>query len=496
MENLLIGLNHAFSISNLFYCFFGVSMGLIVGMIPGLGTIAALSMLLPFTYAMQDPIGGLIMMSGIYYGSQYGGNITSTLFGIPGEVSSVPITKDAHELAKKGHASSALSIATLGSFIAGCIATFLILYMSPPLMEIVYAFGPKEYCSLIIFSMIFYILFCEQEILKSLIMLLLGMLFSLTGVDLATGQSRYVFDFWILQKGFPVVTVLSGLFGIGGILFILIHQKNNNNYKQIVQTIEFFPKKIFSRKFFGFGSIFRGTAIGSLIGLLPGAGGFLASYISYNLEKRILKNKTKTSNNDKLKFIASAESGNNAGAQTSFIPLLSLGFPLTPVMALLLATMIVHGIEPGPAMFQKHSDLFYTLVTSMWVGNLFLLLICIFTVRWLPKIMNLSLRYIFIVSLITSIYIVYDFDKTWQNLFVLLFFSFLGYMLSVFKYEFSPLILGFMLGPRFEDYLRQSLIISKGDLFLFFDSKLSFLFYLASFCLILWTFYKKILKTN
>ena len=495
MENLLIGLSYALSVTNLFYCIFGVSIGLIVGIIPGLGTIATLSLLLPFTYAMQDPIGALIMMSGIYYGSQYGGNITATLFGIPGEISSVPITKDAYDLAKKGHASSALAIATLGSFIAGCIATFLILYLSPPLMEIVYAFGPKEYCALIIFSMILYVLFCQQDILKSLIMLFLGMLFSLTGVDLATGQSRYVFDFWILQKGFPIVTVLSGLFGIGSIIFILIHQKKNN-YKQIVQFVDFFPKKIFSRKFFGFLSIFRGTAIGSLIGLLPGAGSFLSSYISYNLEKKILKNKTKTTNNDKLKFIAAAESGNNAGAQTSFIPLLSLGFPLTPVMALLLATMIVHGIEPGPAMFQKHSDLFYTLVTSMWLGNLFLFFICIFTVQWLPKIMNISLGYIFILSLITTIFIVYNYDKTWQNLFVLLFFSCLGYILSVFKYEFSALILGFMLGPRFEDYLRQSLIISKGDLFLLFDTKLSFLFLLVSFCLILWSICKKKHKTN
>lgn len=477
IDNIISGFGAALGLQNLIYCAIGVLIGLIIGILPGVGTITTLTVLLPFVYAMQDPLSGLIMMSGIYYGSQYGGSSSAILFRVPGEMSSVVIMKDGHDLARKGHAISALGVSSIGSFIGGTVATFLILFLSPTLINFAIAFGPKEYLALMILGSILCIAVVPQSKIKNTLIFLLGGMFSFTGVEVASGQIRYSFGFDFLSKGISFITVIAGVYVIAEVAYEYFNRSRAPIVGSFAIRIKLFSSKILQKIVNSLPSMCRGTIIGSLVGILPGAGALLSSSISYSIEK-IIGKKDKKSIVSKINSVAGPESANNAGAQTSFIPMLSLGLPLTPVMVLLLGAMMVHGIRPGPDLFHKHSDIFYGLVASMWIGNLILLFLSLWIVKYTAKLMNVPIKYIFLFVLISCTYVVYIQDGNWYDLILLLFFSIFGYIFKKWSADMTPFIIGFVLVPKIEDYYRQSIQISKGNINLLIEGNITCFLYL------------------
>jgi putative tricarboxylic transport membrane protein len=369
LNNLGLGLDTALTLTNLLYCLLGVFVGTAVGVLPGLGPVATIAMLLPATFGLP-PISALIMLAGIYYGAQYGGSTTAILVNLPGESSSVVTAIDGYKMARKGEAGKALATAALGSFFAGTVATVLLALFAPPLAELALKFGPAEYFSLMVLGLVASVVLASGSLLNAIGMVVLGLLLGLIGTDVNSGAARYTFDLPEMSEGVNFVIVAMGMFGIGEIIRNLEHEETRNLVMKKVSGL-MLTKEDFKRII---APVVRGTVIGSALGILPGGGAMLASFAAYSIEKKVSRN-SKQFGNGAIEGVAAPEAANNAGAQTSFIPMLTLGIPSNPVMALMIGAMVLHGIQPGPAVMTEQPALFWGLIVSMWFGNLFLVVL-------------------------------------------------------------------------------------------------------------------------
>ena len=465
--NLGLGIATALQPENLLYCFIGVALGTAVGVLPGIGPTATIALLLPITFTLE-PVTSLIMLAGIYYGAQYGGSTTAILINLPGESSAAVTAIDGHEMALRGRAGAALATAALGSFFAGTVATLLLALFAPPLARAALQFGPAEYFALVVLGLIASIALARGSTLKALAMIFLGLALGTIGQDLNTGVPRFTFGVRELYNGIDFVSLAVGLFGVAEILRNLEAEKT----RQVIvsKVSQLWPTRDDMRRIVG--PILRGTAIGSLLGILPGGGHILAAFGSYTFEKRVSKRKAEFGHGA-IEGVAAPESANNAAAQTSFIPLLTLGLPPHPVMALMVGAFIIQGITPGPNVINDEPELFWGLIVSMWVGNLFLVVLNLPLIGLWVKLLKVPYRILFPAIIAFAAIGTFSINLNPYDVFAIAFFGIVGYLLVKFGAEPAPLLLGFVLGPLLEDNMRRALTISRGDPAIFLTRPIS-----------------------
>lgn len=469
ISNLALGFDTALSLQNILYCVLGVTIGTLIGVLPGMGPVATVAMLLPATYALP-PTSALIMLAGIYYGAAYGGSTTAILVNIPGEASAVVTCLDGHMMAKRGRAGSALGIAALGSFFAGCVATLLIAAFAPPLTELAFQFGPAEYFSLMVLGLVSATVLATGSLIKAICMVLLGLLLGLIGTDVNSGSFRFTFGLDELQDGIDFVPLSMGLFGFAEIMRNLEGSMSRtlvpNKVRNILPSWEELKVSI--------APIIRGTAIGSILGVLPGGGALLSSFASYTAEKKIAGEKADPPFGfGNIRGVAGPESANNAGSQTSFVPMLTLGIPSNAVMALMIGAMMIHDIVPGPQVMQTDPGLFWGLIVSMWIGNLILVVLNLPMIGVWVQLLRVPYRWLFPAILVFCCIGVYSINNNVWDVWVAIFFGFAGYVFGKLGCETAPLVLGFILGPMMEENLRRALLLSRGDPSVFVTSPLS-----------------------
>ena len=457
LDNVALGLSTALTPTNLVFAFIGVLLGTTVGVLPGIGPTGTIALLLPITFNFE-PVTALIMLAGIYYGAQYGGSTTAILINLPGESSSAVTAIDGHEMALKGRAGPALATAAIGSFFAGTVATLVLVLFSPPLARMALQFGPAEYFSLIVLGLIASIALARGSAVKALAMIVLGLLFGTVGQDLYTGTPRFTFGARELYGGLNFVSVAVGMFGVAEILRNLETDRVREVVTKKVQGLMLSRQEL--RQIAG--PIVRGTGLGSVLGVLPGAGHVLAAFGSYTLEKRLSK-RPREFGHGAIEGVAGPESANNAAAQTSFIPLLTLGLPASPVMALMLGAFIIQGITPGPNVLVDEPELFWGLIVSMWIGNLFLVLLNLPLIGIWVKMLTVPYRILFPAIIAFACIGTYSLGSNAFHVYAIAFFGALGYFLIKLGCEPAPLLLGFILGPLLEEFFRRALIISRGD---------------------------------
>jgi putative tricarboxylic transport membrane protein len=467
LSNLALGFAVALSPLNIALCFIGCLLGTLVGVLPGIGPIATIAILLPITFGL-DPASALIMLAGIYYGAQYGGSTTAILLKIPGETSAVVTALDGHEMAKQGRAGIALGIAAIGSLFAGCAATVVIAALAAPLTELALIFGPAEYFSLMVMGLAFAVVLARGSIFKAIIMILIGILLSTVGPDITTGQERMTFRINSLSDGIEVALIGMGIFGLAEI-FRTIGQTQTREvtHPHIGRLL---PGPVELRQ--SARPILRGTLIGSILGILPGNGAVLGPFASYTLEKRIAQDPRRFGRGA-IEGVAGPESANNAAAQTSFIPLLTLGLPPNAVMAIMVGAMMIHGIVPDPQVMTRNPDLFWGLIASMWIGNLMLVVINLPLVGLWVRLLNVPYRLMFVGIVIFCCIGAYSIKREPSDIILLTGFAVFGYALAKFDFEAAPLTLGFVLGRMMEENLRQALIISRGSFATFLERPIS-----------------------
>ena len=456
-DNLWLGLQTSMTPINLLYALMGVFLGTAIGVLPGLGPAATIAMLLPATFAMP-PVTALIMLAGIFYGAQYGGSTTAILVNLPGETSSVVTALDGYQMARQGKAGRALATAALASFFAGTVCTLLIALFAPPLAEVALKFGPAEYFSLMVLGLIASIVLANGSILHALGMILLGLLLGLIGTDVNSGAQRYTFGLPELADGIGFVIVAMGMFGIGEIIANLEHEGTRDVSIKKVEGL--WPTRDDFRRIIA--PTLRGTALGSVLGILPGGGAALAAFGAYALEKKVSKNKHEFGKGA-IEGVAAPESANNAGAQMSFIPMLTLGIPANPVMALMIGAMIIQGIQPGPSVMSEKPDLFWGLIVSMWIGNLMLLVLNLPLIGMWVKMITIPYRYLFPMIITFCAIGVFSLNNAHFDVYMMALFGVIGYIFKKLDCEPAPLLLGFILGPMMEEFLRRALLLSKGD---------------------------------
>ena len=457
IASLGLGFSVALDPTNILYCFIGVLLGTLVGVLPGIGPTATIAMLLPITFSLS-PAGALIMLAGIYYGAQYGGSTTAILINLPGESSSAVTAIDGYQMAKKGRAGPALATAALGSFFAGTVATLLLAFFAPPLARAALNFGAPEYFALIVLGLLVSIALAHGSILKALGMIVLGLLLGMVGQDIYTGQPRFTFGIRELYSGLNFVSVAVGVFGVAEILRNLENEKGRDIMVKAVKGL-WLSKDDFKRIV---GPVLRGTALGSLLGVLPGGGHILSSFASYSAEKRLSKTPEEFGHGA-IEGVAGPESANNAAAQTSFIPLLTLGIPAHPVMALMVGAFILQGITPGPNVINDQPALFWGIIASMWVGNVLLVLLNLPLIGLWVKMLSIPYRALFPAIVLFACIGCFSINQNIYDVYAIAFFGVVGYILIRFGCEPAPLLLGFVLGPLLEDHLRRAMIISRGD---------------------------------
>ncbi len=452
---------------NILLCFVGCLVGTLVGVLPGVGPIATIAMLLPITFGL-DPVGALIMLAGIYYGAQYGGSTTAILVNIPGEATSVVTTLDGHQMAKQGRAGVALGTAALGSFFAGTVATMVIAALGAPLTKLALLFGPAEYFSLMVMGLCFAVVLARGSILKAFCMIMLGLLLSTVGTDLETGQERMTFGFAPLADGIDFAVLAMGVFGFAEVLRNL----ENPEARDVVRTKigRLLPSWDDIKQ--SIKPVLRGTSVGAILGILPGNGAVLGPFASYTLEKKIAKDPSRFGRGA-IEGVAGPESANNAGAQTAFIPLLTLGIPPNAVMALMVGAMTIHGIIPGPQVMTKNPDLFWGMIASMWIGNLMLLIINLPLVGLWVRLLRVPYRLMFPAILIFCCIGIYSVNNQPVDVMFTAMFGLFGYILIKLGFEPAPMLLGFVLGKLMEEKLRQALIISRGSFITFVERPIS-----------------------
>jgi putative tricarboxylic transport membrane protein len=470
ITNLSIGFGVAFTPVNLAYAFVGCLLGTLIGVLPGVGPIATIAMLLPATYALP-PVSALIMLAGIYYGAQYGGSTTAILVNLPGESSSVVTTLDGYQMARKGRAGPALAAAGLGSFFAGCIGTLILAAFAPPLTELAFKFGPAEYFSLMVLGLIGAIVLASGSLVKAIAMIILGLLLGLIGTDVNSGVARYSLDIPELTDGIGFVTIAMGVFGYGEIIANLSRPADQrevftSKVQGLFPTLQDFKRMI--------PAVIRGTTLGSLLGVLPGGGALLAAFAAYTIEKKTKLHPGEVPfGQGNIRGVAAPESANNSGAQTSFIPLLTLGIPPNAVMALMVGAMTIHNIQPGPQVMTSNPQLFWGLIASMWIGNLMLVILNLPLIGMWIKLLTVPYRFLFPAIVLFCAIGVYSTNNNTFDIWMVAMFGLVGYIFILLGCEPAPLLLGFILGPMMEENLRRALLLSRGDWTVFATRPLS-----------------------
>ena len=465
--NLWLGLQTAGSFINLFYCLTGVFLGTAIGVLPGLGPVATIAMLLPITFGLP-PVTSLIMLAGIFYGAQYGGSTTAILINLPGESSSIVTALDGHEMAKQGRAGKALATAAWASFFAGTVTTILIALFSPPLAEVALKFGPAEYFSLMVLGLVASVVLAHGSLMHALGMIVFGLLLGIVGTDVNSGVARYSFDLPELIDGINFVVVAMGVFGLGEIICNLETETerslmvkkvsglmlDRNDFKAIAKPV------------------LRGTLLGSILGILPGGGAMLSSFAAYAMEKKVSKNAANFGKGA-IEGVAAPEAANNAGAQASFIPMLTLGIPSNPVMALMIGAMIIQGIQPGPSVMVEQPALFWGLVASMWIGNVMLVILNLPLIGLWVKMVSVPYHLLFPAILVFCCIGVFSLSNASFDIYFMAIFGLAGYVFRKLECEPAPMLLGFILGPMMEEFLRRALLLSKGSAMVFVTRPIS-----------------------
>ena len=464
---LALGFDTALSVNNLFYCLVGVFLGTAIGVLPGLGPVATIAMLLPATFSLP-PISSLIMLAGIYYGAQYGGSTTAILVNLPGESSSVVTAIDGYQMARNGQAGKALATAALGSFFAGSVATVLLALFAPPLAELALKFGPAEYFSLMVLGLVASVVLAHGSLLRAIGMIILGLLLGIVGTDVNSGTPRYTFDLPQLADGINFVVVAMGMFGLGEIIANLEHEETRTVTVKKIQGL--LPSKDDLKRIVA--PVLRGTTLGSMLGILPGGGAMLSSFAAYSIEKKISKNSANFGKGA-IEGVAAPESANNAGAQTSFIPMLTLGIPSNPVMALMIGAMIIQGIQPGPAVMTEQPALFWGIIASMWIGNFFLVVLNLPMIGLWVRMIMVPYHFLFPGILVFCSIGVFSLNNSEFDVFMMALFGLFGYICSKLEMEAAPMLLGFIIGPMMEEYLRRALLLSRSDPMVFLQRPIS-----------------------
>ena len=468
VDNLALGFSVALTQANLGYALLGALLGTLVGVLPGLGPVATIAMLLPSIYSL-DATPALIMLAGIYYGAQYGGSTTAILINVPGESSSVVTALDGYQMARQGRAGAALSVAALGSFFAGCVGTLVIAAFAPPLTELAFRFGPAEYFSLMVLGLVGAVVLASGSLLKAVCMVLLGLLLGQVNTDVISGVARFGFGIPQLADGIGFVVIAMGVFGFGEIVANLgAPAAQREVFTRQVRGL--WPSRQDAKA--AAPAVLRGTALGAILGVLPGGGALLSSFASYSLEKRLARDRSRFGKGA-IEGVAGPESANNAGAQTSFIPMLTLGIPPNPVMALMIGALTIKGIQPGPQVMTSNPGLFWGLIASMWVGNLMLVVLNLPLVGLWVRLLSVPYRLLFPAIVAFCCIGLYTLANDTFDVYTGALFALVGYAFHKLRCESAPLLLGFILGPMMEEHLRRALLLSRGDWLTFVARPLS-----------------------
>ena len=467
LANLALGFGIAVTPINLLYAFVGCVVGTLIGVLPGIGPVATIAMLLPVTYGLE-PVTALIMLAGIYYGASYGGSTTAILVNLPGEMSSVVTVIDGHQMARQGRAGAALCVAALGSFFAGTVATMVIAAFAPPLAELALKFDAAEYCSLMVLGLISAVALAHGSVLKAVLMTILGLLFGMVGTDVNSGVARFSFDSPELIDGIGFVAMTMGLFAFAE---IAVNLERSAQVRVVAGRIGslWLGWKEFRQSF---PAVLRGSAMGTLLGILPGGGATLSAFASYTLEKKLAKDPSRFGRGA-IEGVAGPESANNAGAQISFIPMLTLGIPSNAVMALMVGALIIHDIQPGPEIMTKTPGLFWGLIVSMWVGNAMLVVLNLPLIGLWVKLLSVPYRILYPLILLSCAIGAYSTNNNMFDVGIAILFGFLGYVFLKLGCEPAPLLLGYILGPLLEENLRRALVLSRGDYTVFVTRPIS-----------------------
>jgi putative tricarboxylic transport membrane protein len=478
LDNLILGFGVAVSPLHLLYALVGVMLGTLIGVLPGIGPVATIAMLLPITFNLS-PIAALIMLAGIYYGAQYGGSTTAILVNLPGESASVVTCLDGYQMARQGRAGPALATAAMGSFFAGCVATLVIAVAAPPLAEVALKFGPAEYFSLMVLGLVAATVLAHGSLTKAIAMVIFGLLLGLIGTDVNSGVLRFTFDIPELSDGIGFVVVAMGMFGVAEIIANLEQGDKREVFTskvgRLMPTKEDFKRAI--------PAVLRGTALGSFLGILPGGGALLASFGAYTVEKKVSKHPEQFGKGA-IEGVAGPEAANNAGAQTSFIPMLTLGIPGNAVMALMIGALMIQGIAPGPQVMNEKPQLFWGLIASMWVGNAFLVILNLPLIGMWIKLLTVPYRYLYPSILVFMSIGVFSLSNNPFDVLIMAIFGVLGYLCVKLECEPAPMILGFILGPLMEENLRRAMLLSRGDPTTFITKPISAGFIIASVILL------------
>jgi TctA family transporter len=457
LANLALGFGVAATTTNLLYAFVGCMVGTLVGVLPGIGPVATIAMLLPITYGLE-PVTALIMLAGIYYGASYGGSTTAILVNLPGEMSSVVTVLDGHQMARQGRAGAALSIAALGSFFAGSVATIVIAAFAPPLAELALKFDAAEYFSLMVLGLVSAVALAHGSVLKAILMTVLGLLFGMIGTDVNSGVARFSFNTPELIDGIGFVAMTMGLFAFAEIAVNLERSATARVVADRIGSLWLTWKEFVQ----SFPAVVRGSVAGMLLGILPGGGATLSAFASYTLEKKLAKDPSRFGKGA-IEGVAGPESANNAGAQISFVPMLTLGIPSNAVMALMVGALIIHDIQPGPEIMTKTPHLFWGLIASMWIGNAMLVILNLPLIGLWVKLLSVPYRLLYPLILLCCAIGAYSTNNNMFDVWVAIVFGFLGYIFLKLGCEPAPLLLGYILGPLLEENLRRALVLSRGD---------------------------------
>jgi putative tricarboxylic transport membrane protein len=467
VDHLVLGFSVVLSVQNILLCLVGCLVGTLIGVLPGIGPLATIAILMPITYS-AEPIGALIMLAGIYYGAQYGGSTTAILVNMPGESSSVVTTLDGHAMARQGKAGKALGIAAIGSFIAGTFATLVVAAIALPLSHLAISFTAGNYFALMVLGLSLAIVLAGGNVLNGFCMLLIGVIMAMVGADQITGLPRLTFGSTVLYDGFDIAVVAMGLFGIA----------------EIMRNLEYPERRPFAGDIIGrllpdwsdmkesAGAIGRGSLLGTIVGIIPGNGATLSSFASYVMEKRIARHPERFGHGA-IQGVAGPESANNAAAQTTFVPLLTLGLPSTATMALIGGAMTLHGVIPGPQVIDQHPDLFWGVVTSMWIGNLMLVIINLPMIGIWVKLLTVPYRFLAPAILLFCCIGAYSLQNSTFHVLMVAIFGVLGYIFVRLGCEGAPFLLGLVLGPQMEEYFRRAMLLSRGDPMVFIERPIS-----------------------
>ena len=467
LDNLALGFSVAFTFQNLTYALLGCLLGTLIGVLPGIGPVATIAMLLPITFHLP-PTASLIMLAGIYYGAAYGGSTTSILVNLPGESSSVVTCLDGYQMARNGRAGAALSISAVGSFFAGTVGTIIIVMFAEPLTRMAQKFGPADYCSLMALGLVAAVILASGSVTKAIAMVFLGLLFGLVGTDVNTGAQRFTFDLPELSDGIDFAPIAMGLFGIAEIVVNL--ERRLSRTGGTIKVTSLWPTGDEIRR--AIPAALRGTFLGAALGVLPGGGPTLGAFSSYTLEKKISRDPGKFGKGA-VEGVAAPEAANNAAAQTSFIPMLTLGIPSNAVMALMVGAMIIQGIQPGPEVMTKKPDLFWGMIASMWIGNAMLVIINLPMIGIWVKLLTVPYRFLAPAILLFCCIGAYSLQNSTFHVMQVALFGVLGYIFVRLGCEGAPFLLGLVLGPQMEEYFRRAMLLSRGDAMVFLERPIS-----------------------